>query len=151
MKSEKEWQGVYGIQVYNAKNVILNDVSSTGADGGILVNGSEVTLTGTVDVSGNEFGGIEVSKGEGDLEVPKLIVNGNVTYAEETETKPVIWIDGFKCMDHKDTGLETGVLHFENANNLNGRKVCDDKKNKHQYFYTVTDYESDNNEQEATI
>ncbi|MFR8975434.1 MAG: S-layer homology domain-containing protein, partial [Eubacteriales bacterium] len=52
-----KWNGSYGIQAYQSK-VTLKNISVTGADGGILVNGAEVTLEGVVDVSGNEFGGI---------------------------------------------------------------------------------------------
>jgi putative cell wall-binding protein len=139
------WQGVYGVQVYNAKNVTLNDVSSSGADGGILVNGSEVTLTGIVEVSGNELGGIEVSKGIGDLEDPELIVNGTVKYAEESKTMPVIWIDGLRCdknPENPDGFVEVeDVVHFENGNNFKGREVCDEGNNKHQYFYTARLYD----------
>lgn len=143
-----DWQGVYGIQVYNATGVTLKDVSSTGADGGVLVNASEVTLTGEVNVSGNEFGGIEVSKGEEpDLDNPILNVNGTVTYAQETETKPVIWIDGLKC-DENSGGFVVekdveDVVHFENGNNLKGDAACvhneEGHDDKHQYFFFHTD------------
>lgn len=148
MHHEDNWQGMYGIQVYNATGVTLKDVSSTGADGGILVNGSIVTLTGKVNVSGNEFGGIEVSKGEEpDLDNPILNVNGTVTYAQETETKPVIWIDGLKCGENlggfvveKDV---EDVVHFENGNNLKGDNACvhneEGHDDKHQYFFFHTD------------
>ncbi|WP_343749113.1 cell wall-binding repeat-containing protein, partial [Metaclostridioides mangenotii] len=141
MTPKEGWQGVYGIQVYNAKNVTLNDVSSSGADGGILVNGSEVTLAGTVNVSGNEFGGIEVSKGTADgIGEPKLTVNATVTYAEESKTMPVIWIDGFACSENGEVGLGTGVVHFGNGNNLKGREVCDEGNSEYQYLYTVKEY-----------
>lgn len=141
MTHKEGWQGVYGIQVYNAIGVTLNDVSSSGADGGILVNGSELTLTGTVDVSGNEFGGIEVSKGkEVDSDNLKLTVNGTVKYDEETKTEPVIWIDKYACGKEDGGSLSTKVVKFENGHELNGREVC--KGDQHQYFYTKEAYVS---------
>ena len=89
-----KWNGAYGIQAYQSK-VTLNNVTATGADGGILVNGAEVTLEGVVDVSGNEFGGIEVSKGTGVETMPKL--SGSVdNLKSDTELlsgKPTVWID----------------------------------------------------------
>lgn len=137
MKHEEGWKRVYGIQVYDATGVTLNNVSSTGADGGILVNGSKVTLTGEVDVSGNESGGIEVSKGAGELGEPKLTVNGNVTYDEESKTKPVIWIDGFSYNGESDLG--TAVVDLKKGNNLYGRVS---EINNQQYFYTAKAYGS---------
>ncbi|WP_024621563.1 cell wall-binding repeat-containing protein, partial [Metaclostridioides mangenotii] len=127
---------VYGIQVYNAKNVTLNNISSKGADGGILVNGSEVTLKGEVDVSGNKLGGIEVSKGTAEgLDDPILTVDVTKIYADES--KPVIWIDGF-ASDGND-GLKTTVVDIKNGNNLYG---SEHNEGKHQYFYTATVYDS---------
>jgi putative cell wall-binding protein len=139
------WDGIYGIQAYNAENITLKDVSSTGGDGGILVNGSVVTLEGTVNVSGNDFGGIEVSKGEGDLEDPELIINGTVKYAEESKTMPVIWIDGLKCDDNSKGFVEVvhveDVVHSENGNNLKGDVACvhneEGQIDKHQYFFYI--------------
>jgi putative cell wall-binding protein len=143
MKHIEGWKSVYGIQVYDATGVTLNGVSATGADGGILVNGSEVTLTGEVNVSGNEFGGIEVSKGEGALDKPKLTVDATVTYIDKSESelkpKPVIWIDEVKCNENTG-GLRTSIVDFKKENDLFGTKVC--VGGEHQYFYTVTEYKS---------
>ncbi|SHD76532.1 hypothetical protein [Schnuerera ultunensis] len=60
----------------------------------MLVNGSEVTLTGAIDVSGNEFGGIESSKGVGVGTNPKLTVT-DATFTNGTEAYglPTIWED----------------------------------------------------------
>ncbi|WP_339215190.1 pectate lyase-like adhesive domain-containing protein [Solibacillus sp. FSL W8-0372] len=93
MNGANSWQGVYGIQVYNAENVVLNDITASGADGGILVNGSEVELTGITTVSGNEFGGIEVSKGTaGGLRSSELTVTGDVINVTEVYGQPTIWL-----------------------------------------------------------
>ena len=88
------WQGIYGIQAYGASDVTLRNVSVTGADGGILVNGAETTLDGIVDVSGNEFGGIEVSKGVGVETMPKLKgTSENLKNDNESSSNPTVWID----------------------------------------------------------
>ena len=92
--NEEGWQGLYALQAYGTTNVTLRNVSVTGADGGILVNGAEVTLEGVVDVSGNEFGGIEVSKGYGVESMPKLIGSAeNLKNDTEEDGKPTVWID----------------------------------------------------------
>ena len=92
--NEEGWQGLYALQAYGTTNVTLRNVSVTGADGGILVNGAEVVLEGVVDVSGNEFGGIEVSKGSGVESIPKLIGSAeNLKNDTEEDGKPTVWID----------------------------------------------------------
>lgn len=93
MSGEDNWQGVYGIQVYNSAGVILNNVTASGADGGILVNGSTVELKGSTTVSENEFGGIEVSKGTAEgLSNSVLTVTGNLVNADEAYGRPTIWL-----------------------------------------------------------
>lgn len=100
------WVGTYAIHVYNTKDVTLKNVAATGANGGILVNGSEVTLEGTIDVSGNGFVGIDVSKGEGLTSEPKLNASlvdeiyaddvFDISDPEDVECIPAIWVDGIK-------------------------------------------------------
>lgn len=89
------WEGHYGLQVYNATGVILEDVLCTGEDGGILINGSSVETRGFIDVSRNAFGGIEVSKGSTTPNDSELTVTGT-TFRNATEAygSPTIWIDG---------------------------------------------------------
>lgn len=87
----KEWQGNYVLQFYKTTGSV-KDLTITGGDAAILVNGSTVTLEGTVDVSGNEFGGIEVTQGKGVTINPKLTVNATLTFTDEN--LPAIWIDG---------------------------------------------------------
>lgn len=102
LQNAEGWQGDYGCQVYNSDNVVLNSCVFTGADGGILVNSSIVTLDESVDVGGNAFGGIEVSEGQNGAHSPTLNIN-NATLINNTESygKPTIWIDG--------TGTVTGA------------------------------------------
>ena len=59
-----------------------------------MVNGSSVSLEGTIDVSNNSFGGIEVSKGENVEQEPSLLANGAVlTNTTEVNGKPTVWTD----------------------------------------------------------
>lgn len=94
MTDENGWQGLYGVQVYNSKNVTINNYTGSGADAALFVNSSDVKLTGNINVGGNEFGGIEVYKVTGLDHSPSL----DVTYAvlenaDEAPGKPTIWID----------------------------------------------------------
>lgn len=91
----EDWSSTYGIQCYNG-DYTIRDCKVSNCNGGILVNSANVTLEGTIDVSGNEFGGIEVSKGSASgLGNATLNVNG-ATLVNTTEEygKPTIWTDG---------------------------------------------------------
>jgi hypothetical protein len=89
------WQGNYVLQVYNTTGVTISGIKLTGGDGALLVNGSEVVLTGAIDVSGNEFGGMESSKGVGLTRMPKLdVTNATLVNSSEAYGKPTIWEDG---------------------------------------------------------
>lgn len=56
------WDSIYVLHVYRTTATIKN-ITLTGGNGALLVNGSKVTLIGTINVSGNGFGGIEMSRG----------------------------------------------------------------------------------------
>ncbi|SDW83575.1 S-layer homology domain-containing protein [Paenibacillus sp. PDC88] len=73
----------YNLQVYNANNVIIEDVIlQNSLKGGLLINGSEVTAN-NVTTSGNAWGGIEVSKGAGEgLKASTLTVKGTSSHDE---------------------------------------------------------------------
>ena len=91
----EDWSSTYGIQCYNGDYTIKN-VTAKGGNAGILVNSANVTFEGTIDVSGNEFGGIEVSKSSNpNLPSATLNVNGaTIVNTTEQFKKPTIWIDG---------------------------------------------------------
>lgn len=90
-----DWHSSYGIQFYNSKGTVEN-AKITGGNAAIIVNSSEVTLKGKIDVSGNTFGGIEVSKGSAlNLNPGVLNINGaTIINITEEYGKPTIWIDG---------------------------------------------------------
>ena len=127
--SAEDWQGNYAIQVYNATGVTLENVKATGGDAGILVNGSSVIVDGTVDVSDNEFGGIEVSLGAAqDLQGHASLHVGNgvtIVYEKEDDTHPAVWIDRSNPGDIK--------VFWEG----HGPKVIEDGKK--EYYFANTD------------
>ncbi len=86
------WTGLYVFQFYQV-NATVKDITLTGEDAGMLVNGSNVTLEGTVDVSGNKFGGIEVSKGTDVVNNGSLVVNADLTNTTEDFSRPTIWVE----------------------------------------------------------
>lgn len=86
-------RGVYIIQVYNT-SATIKDVKLTGGNAGLLINGSNVKLEGTIDVSGNGFGGIELGQGSGVTSVPNVALNDvKLINTSETSDKPTLWID----------------------------------------------------------
>lgn len=88
------WNGVYGVQVYNVENVTIANFTGSGGDAALLVNGSVVTLSGTIDVSGNEFGGIEVARGTDAVRNGSLNISSVNTWVNATEAvfNPTIWV-----------------------------------------------------------
>lgn len=89
-KADK-WDGIYTLQVYNSTDVNLTKVSLKNGDGGLLVNGSAVTVTDITTI-GNEVGGIEVSKGTAEgLSNSSLTIKGNSVHEDEAN-KPAVWV-----------------------------------------------------------
>ena len=104
--------GEYGIKVFNANDVTLENVTVTAANAGIQVNSSEVTLAGTITVSGNEFGGIEVCKSSNEgMQAGKLNLNGATVVCSDSAV-PAIWIDGTTA----EAGVVTGADSLYTSN-----------------------------------
>ena len=102
------WGGIYVLQVYKTSATIRN-IKLTGGNAALLVNGSTVKLEGTIDVSGNGFGGIELGKGSNVTEESRLVLDDNTTIINTTESsdKPSIWVpdDADNAVIEKD-GIE---------------------------------------------
>lgn len=82
------WGSHYVLQAYKS-SVIINDITLTGGNAGLLVNKSNVTLNGTINVSGNGFGGIELTG-----ENPSInLKNANLVNNTETYLLPTLWVD----------------------------------------------------------
>lgn len=101
-----DWHSSYNVQFYTGTHKLKN-AKLSGGNAGIIVNAATLTLEGTIDVSGNTFGGIEVSKGVAEgLSAGVLNING-ATLINTTEEygKPTIWIDG----NTDDVGIVNGA------------------------------------------
>ena len=123
---DENWDGVYAIQVYNSKNVILNNITATKADGGILVNASEVTLTGTITLSGNEFGGMEVSVGSSLPDATSVLNATEAIFVNETENfrQPTIWSIGDVSLNLDEVfNITTAIKEGETHYYLNGENI----------------------------
>ena len=84
-------EGEFGIKFYQAEGAQLQDVTVEQANAGIQVNGGSVAMSGTIDVSGNEFGGIEVCR-EAELD----LTEANLVNSGETKETPTLWNDSGK-------------------------------------------------------
>ena len=91
-KDNTIWAGIYVLQVYKTTATIKN-IKLTGANAALLVNGSNVKLEGTIDVSGNGFGGIELGKGKDVTTSPHLSLDSinQIINTTETENAPTLW------------------------------------------------------------
>ena len=90
-----EWNSSYGIQFYTGEHTVKN-ATLTGGNAGIVANSATVNLEGTIDVSNNTFGGIEVCKSANEgMPAGVLNINGaTIINTSEAYGKPTIWIDG---------------------------------------------------------
>ena len=87
------WSGIHVFQIYKT-SATLKNIKLTGANAALLVNGSSLNLAGTIDLSGNGFGGIELSQGKNVEEVSKLNLSDdiNIINSTETNTSPTLWV-----------------------------------------------------------
>lgn len=118
-----KWTSTYAVQVYNGKGYKINDCSFSGGNAGLLVNSATATVN-NIDVSGNTFGGIEVSKGTAVKYGSTLTVSGTITNSSESYGKPTIWIDG---KDDGNTVTATGLFSSDAV-----------KDNQIQYYINET-------------
>ncbi len=90
---KKVWGGIYLLQFYKT-NATLKDITLTGGNAAILVNGSTLTLVGKINVSGNGFGGIELSQGKNVEDTSKLILADDfyIINDDETADTPSFWV-----------------------------------------------------------
>lgn len=99
------WGGIYVLQVYKT-NATIKNIKLTGGNAGLLINGSHVSIQGTLDVSGNGFGGIELGQGADvtDLPVIKMEENAKLLNSTESSTRPTLWVPN----DSKGAIMEIG-------------------------------------------
>lgn len=100
-----EWNSTYAIQFYKG-TYDIHDLTVTGANAGILINSSTATIGDNVDVSGNNFGGIEVSKSSNpDMPASQATINSVITNTTEAYGKPTVWTDGENATVVDNTGM----------------------------------------------
>ena len=111
----KDWQeGEFGIKVWNAKGVVLEDVKVSNVNAGIQVNSAEVTIKGTEnELSNNNWGGIGVTTDtSGTLDPGKLVIAEGTTIACTDEQSPVVWTESNGTVDDR-----SGLISFEVTSN----------------------------------
>lgn len=132
----------YILHFYNNTNqVTVKNIKLTGSNAAILVNGANVKLTGTIDVSGNGFGGIEVSKGTDVTTSSQLDVSGAVLKndSEIRTTNPTVWMDNYST----DSGSLTLV---ENSTQELHSRILGEKNQMHYYLNTMEHFANDETE-----
>ena len=86
-----KWEGLYVLQAYKC-NVTISDITLTSGEAALLVQGGKVVVKGAIDVSGNEYGGIELAKA-GDAMPSLVLTDAEVTNTTEAYKLPTIWED----------------------------------------------------------
>lgn len=100
-----DWNSTYCIQFYNG-TYDIHDLTLTGGNAGMLINSSTATLGDGIDVSGNSFGGIEVSKSSNpDMPASQATINSVITNTTEAYSKPTVWTDGENATVIDNTGM----------------------------------------------
>lgn len=132
----KSWDNnnAYILHFYNNTNeVTVKNIKLTGSNAAMLIDGANVKLTGTVDVSGNGYGGIVVSKGTDASTSSQLNVSGAVLKNDdECKSVPTIWMDKYSANSESLTLIEN------TSQRLNSRVVTD--KDQKQYFVDAIGY-----------
>ncbi len=91
-KDNKVWGSIYVLQAYKS-TITLKDIKLSGGNAALLANGSTVRLQGKIDVSGNGFGGIELSQGTGVDTTPHLIIDdAQIVNTTENKNAPTLWV-----------------------------------------------------------
>lgn len=94
MTAKEGWQGNYGIKVYGTNLIDIYNTTISNADTGILVDGSELNISG-ITLNDNEFGGIGVKKSDILPDVSYVNVNGWLHMNNESTECPAVWVEGY--------------------------------------------------------
>ncbi|MDO4271523.1 MAG: hypothetical protein Q4C83_00875 [Candidatus Saccharibacteria bacterium] len=123
------WNSGYVLHIYGkgttespAPKVTIKNIKLTGGDAGLHVNGANVTLQGTIDLSGNEYRGMEISQGAEVVSLPVVNFDG-ATIINTTEGKdtPTFLMETGKIEDFvvKYNGVQAAV----NLSNAGGNHI----------------------------
>ena len=111
----QDWhEGEFGIKVWNAKGVVLEDVKVSKVNAGIQINSAEVTIKGTEnELSNNNWGGIGVTTDtSGTLDPGNLVIAAGAKIACTDEQSPVVWTESKGTVDDR-----SGLISFEVTSN----------------------------------
>ena len=122
--SSAEWvDGVWGIKVFNATGVELENITVSNINAGIQVNSSTVTVDGTITVSDCHWGGIGVDQSKDQqLRVGTLTLESSANIVSTNENKPAIWLES---EDKADITGADSMVHFN----------CTEEKKTEQVWY----------------
>lgn len=112
-QSQKEIRANNCLTAYCSKKLKLeNVILRNSGKAGLIVNGSTVTAT-ELQTSGNTWGGVNVTKGNGVTGKPEFAFNSSCTFAE----RPQIWIDntGGDHTVNAPSGWDNGLVFIEGA------------------------------------
>lgn len=135
---EPQTGAYYVIKVYN-QPVATTTIQNIGLDGGaagIQNNGSNVTLKGSITFANNEWGGMEMTKGDGITSVPVTnFTDVKIVNSSETAGQPTVWTDKLKADEINITfdGAQAVIFKDQDAgqvqfflDNTNAQKALED-------------------------
>ncbi len=92
--SSADWvDGVWGIKVFNATGVELENITVSNINAGIQVNSSTVTVSGAIKFNNAIWGGIGVDKGSSLSNGGALTIARGTTFTTNIERKPIVYIE----------------------------------------------------------
>lgn len=131
--------GCQVVQVYNqpVATTTIQNITLRGGLAGIQNNGSNVTLKGTIVFADHQWGGMEMTKGNGVTTVPTTdFSSATITNNSETASQPTMWTDSLtadeidiafgqaKAAIYKDNDGENQVQFF--LNEANAQEALED-------------------------
>lgn len=157
------WDGIYVLHVYRT-NATIKNITLTGGNAALNVNGSKVTLEGKIDVSDNGFGGIEMGRGSSVTEYPYVDAkNATIINTTEASLNPTVWVDGISAEEILENNVDFDIdenaikgavyledngqfqLYLEKENTPSGDKIQNLLPEEQETVKpTVTDKKDDN-------
>ena len=92
-------EGEFGIMICEGANATLENVTVTKMNAGIQVCSATATVKGTINVSGNVYGGISVDQESGNDAKGELIISSGAKIVCADEKVPAIWLESTEKAD----------------------------------------------------
>ena len=106
-------EGEFGIMICEGANATLENVTVTKMNAGIQVCSATATVKGTINVSGNVYGGISVDQESGNDAKGELIISNGAKIVCADEKVPAIWLESTAKADIKGAD---GFTSFDREN-----------------------------------